>query len=109
MAVAGIEATLPAQRAANPQIPSEFWDEFVARARSSVPALIELLVPIYAVHLTREEAEQLAEFYQSPLGRRLAEVQPLILQESMQAGQQWGAQIGAEVAQELARKGIRIP
>ena len=48
-------------------------------------------------------------FYESPLGKHLSEVQPLILQESMQAGQTWGAAIGREVGESLSRSGVKPP
>src|SRR5439155_22378005 len=36
LAMRGMEAMVPAQRAVNPQIPSAFWDAFLARARRDV-------------------------------------------------------------------------
>jgi hypothetical protein len=98
-----MEAVIPGQRAAMPQVPAAFWDAFLAHARRDMPQLVDSLVPIYAAHFTRAELDQLVRFYESPIGRRLAEVQPLITQESMQAGQRWGARIGGEVGDSLAR------
>ena len=109
LAVQGIEVMIPAQRTANPGIPAAFWDAFLARARRDTVQLLELLVPIYAAHLTRSELEGLVRFYETPLGRRLAEVFPLINQESIQAGQGWGATIGGQVADSLAQSGVAFP
>jgi len=100
---------LPAQRAANPQIPAAFWDAFLARARRDIPQLVDSLVPIYASHFTRPELDELVRFYQSPLGRHLAEVQPLITQASVQAGQRWGSAIGRDIGDSLARAGATPP
>jgi len=107
LALRGIESMVPMQRAANPQIPAAFWDALVARARRDLPQYIDSLIPIYASHLTRAELEQLVRFYESPVGRRLAEVTPLISQESMQLGQRWGAAMGREVGDSLARAGVK--
>lgn len=104
-AVAGMESALPAQRAANPQIPTVFWDEFLARARREVGQLVELLVPIYAAQFSQAEIDGLIGFYESPLGRRLSRAQPQIAQQSLMAGQQWGAELGRRVADELQRQG----
>ena len=108
LAVAAMEATIPAQRAANPKIPAEFWDEFVVRARREMPHFIDMLVPVYDSHFTKEQLEQLIAFYQSPLGQYLAKVQPEIAMQSSQIGQQWGAQLGAAVGQDLAKRGVRV-
>jgi hypothetical protein len=109
LALRGMEAMVPAQKAANPRIPGAFWDAFLARARRDTAQLVELLVPIYAAHLTRSELEDLVRFYQTPLGQRLAQALPLISQESIQAGQGWGANIGRQVAESLAQSGVAFP
>ena len=109
LALSGMESMVPAQRAANPQIPGAFWDAFLARARRSLPQLVDAIVPVYASHFSQAELEQLVRFYESPLGKHLSEVQPLILQESMQAGQTWGAAIGREVGESLSRSGVKPP
>jgi uncharacterized protein len=107
--VQGIETMVPAQRAANPRMPAVFWDAFLAHARQDTTQLMELLIPIYASHLTKAELEGLVRFYQTSLGQRVAEVLPLIAQESMQAGQSWGAGIGRQVAESLAQSGVQFP
>jgi len=107
LAVQSMETLLPAQRAAMPQVPAEFWDAFLAHARRDVLQLVDSLVPVYAAHFTKAELDQLVRFYESPIGRRLAEVQPLITQASMQAGQRWGARIGGEVGDSLARAAVK--
>jgi len=107
LAMRGMEAMVPAQRAVNPQIPSAFWDAFLARARRDVRQLVDSMVPIYASHFSQAELEELVRFYETPVGRRLNEVQPLIVQESMEAGQRWGATIGREVGESLARSGVK--
>jgi len=109
LALSGMESMVPAQRAANPQIPGAFWDAFLARARRSLPQLVDAIVPVYAAHFSQAELDQLVCFYESPLGKHLSEVQPLILQESMQAGQTWGAAIGREVGESLSRSGVKPP
>ncbi len=109
LAVANLEAALPAQRAAMPNVPDIFWDEFAKRARADVPRFVDMLIPIYARHFTLAELRQLIAFYESPLGRRVVAEQTGITRESVAAGQRWGGQIGIEVGQELARRGVTIP
>jgi len=107
LAVQSMEAVMPAQRAANPQIPAAFWDAFLAHARRDMPQLVDSLIPVYAAHYTRAELEELVRFYESPLGKRVAVVQPLITQESIAAGQRWGAAIGQFVGDSLSRAGVK--
>ncbi len=109
LAVTAMETSIPAQRAANPRIPKEFWDEFMARARRDMPKLVDAMLPIYDQHFTKAQLEQLVSFYESPVGQHLAKVQPEITVQSMQAGQQWGARIGADVGQDLAKRGVKMP
>ncbi|HEV8400381.1 MAG TPA: DUF2059 domain-containing protein [Gemmatimonadales bacterium] len=109
MALQAMEAMVPAQRQAMPQVPAAFWDAFLAHARRDIPQLVDSLVPVYAAHFTLAQLQELVRFYESPLGRRLAEQQPLIAQESMQVGQRWGALLGAQVGDSLARAGVMKP
>jgi len=108
LAVAAMEATVPAQRAANPKIPKEFWDEFLARARKDMPRFIDMLVPVYDSHFSKPQLEQLVAFYESPLGRHVAQVQPEIAIQSSQIGQKWGAELGAAVGQDLQKRGVKV-
>jgi uncharacterized protein len=103
LALQSMEQMLPSQRAANPQVPAAFWDAFLAHARRDVPQLVDSLIPVYAAHFTKAELDQLVQFYESPLGRRLSAAQPRVTQESMQVGQRWGARIGGEVGDSVAR------
>ncbi len=106
--VTSIETSLPVQKAANPEIPDVFWEEFAARLRQDIDRFIEILVPLYDRHLTLDEIRQLIAFYESPLGRRLVEIQPTLAAESMLAGQEWGGRLSMEVAEDLRKRGIMI-
>src|SRR6266516_608567 len=97
-----LDSMIASQRQSSPQIPAAFWDAFMAHARRDTTRLIDMLVPIYASHLTQSELEELLRFYMSPIGRRLTAVQPAILQESTQAGQNWGELIARMVGDSLA-------
>jgi len=107
--LSSMESMIAAQRQANPQIPGAFWDAFMAHARRDTTRLIDMLVPIYASHLTQSELEDLLRFYMSPIGRRLTAVQPAILQESTQAGQNWGELIARMVGDSLAQAEGNLP
>ena len=54
--------------------------------------LIDLVVPIYQHNFTEQDVRGLLVFYRTPLGQKLLKVQPVIMRESMLAGEQWGRQ-----------------
>lgn len=104
-----MESMIAGQREVNRQIPAAFWDAFMAHARRDTTRLIDMLVPIYASHLTQSELEELVRFYQSPIGQRLTAVQPAIIQESTVAGQNWGELIARMVGDSLAQAEGNLP
>ena len=70
------------------QVPEKVWDELIAETKVefSPEKLIELVVPIYDKHYTHDEIRQLISFYESPLGRKVTSVTPLLAQESFDTG-----------------------
>jgi hypothetical protein len=108
--VGAMEANVPAQRAASSAmgVPPVFWDRLLAAARARRGELLDALVPIYARAYELSELNALLAFYKSPIGQRVIELQPGLLQESTQAGQLWGERIGAAVGEQLAREGVQL-
>jgi hypothetical protein len=43
---------------------------------------LELMVPVYQVHFTRTDVDQMITFYSSPVGQKFVNEQPLITQET---------------------------
>lgn len=84
-------------------VPEEFWSEF--KKEVNADALIDLIIPIYDKYFTEEDLNQLIQFYNSPIGKKVIESQPLILQESMLAGQAWGSELSKKVVGNLKAKG----
>ena len=74
--------------------------------------LRDLLAEIYAAQYTVDEMKGLQAFYETPLGKRLLELQPVIGQQSFAAGMAWGNQVRrdalAKTADELARRGVKL-
>ena len=74
--------------------------------------LLDEIAALYAQRLEAAELRAVAKFYRSPIGSKLIDVQPQIMQESMQAGQRWGARIGREIEEEarreLKRRGVDL-
>jgi hypothetical protein len=94
-------------RGTMPGVPAAFWD---GMAREFDPnEFTNLLVPIYARYYTREDIQALVAFYRSPLGQKMVSVNPMVVQDSMAAGQTWGRQIAERVIAKLQESGQAPP
>jgi hypothetical protein len=88
-------------RQADPGVPEEFWDEFMASVDPR--ELEDLVVPIYVENLSVEEMSAAIDFYSSPAGRSIIRKLPVVLQESMAVGQRWGQELARKVTEKLTR------
>jgi hypothetical protein len=82
---------------------SDFWDEFNKEVNAAT--LIDLVLPIYDKYFTDDDIVQLIAFYQSPVGKKVVEKLPVIMQESMQVGSEWGKQLSEKILERLKQKG----
>ncbi len=93
-------------RQQSPKVPESVWTEFSQEfSKTSIDDLVEMLSPVYQKQFSEADLIQIIAFYETPIGRKLAEKTPIITQESMQAGQQWGMKIGQKVMEKLKAKG----
>ncbi len=81
-----------------PKVKSDVWEKQIAE-------LNQKLVPIYRKHFTHDDIKSLIAFYQTDIGKKLAEKTPLISRESMVIGQQWGMQLGQAIQNYLKDNG----
>lgn len=96
---------LPSFMEVFPQVPDQVWQEL--RQEISVGTLVDLIVPVYEQHFTHDEIKELIAFYESPIGRKLVQRLPLILQESMEIGGRWGEELAERILDKLAEKGYK--
>ena len=68
-----------------------------------VAELNKQLIPIYKKHFTAEEVKAITAFYESPIGKKLAEQTPLITVESMQISQIWGMGLFGKIQAYLSK------
>ncbi len=88
-------------RTSNPSLPDEFWTEVMASVDED--ELVDLAVPIYVKNLTVDEMQAAIAFYSTPQGRSLVSKLPVIMQESMTAGQKWGEQLGRQIYEKITK------
>ena len=85
-----------------PAVQAETWAEI--RKEMKVEELMELIVPVYDRHFSLEEIKQMVALYRSPIGRKIVEKTPLVMQESAEIGRGWGEAAGERVRQRLAQQ-----
>ena len=98
-----VNAMIPEFQKVVPGIPGVFWTRF--REKLNVDDLLYQCVPVYDKYYNHDDIKQLIAFYNTPLGKKLVEVNPLLSQETMAIGQKWGEKLGQEIANELIREG----
>jgi uncharacterized protein len=100
-----LDRLFEAQRRSMPEVPEGVWQE--ARRAFETSELVELIAAVWDRHFSQEEIRGLIEFYESPLGTRLREMQPVILQESLFAGEEWGRRALERLQEKLLQKGFQ--
>lgn len=72
----------------------------------------ELMVHLYHKHFTATDIEQLRNFYDTDIGRKMIAVTPALTQESFEVGAQWGQvlapMIQKRVKERLAAQGVAL-
>lgn len=81
------------------EIPVEFWNDFLTEAKAT--DFVKLYTPIYAKFYTEDDITELIKFYKSPIGKKVKETTPLVMEESMQVGQKWGQNLAEKITQKI--------
>ena len=85
------------------EVPDSFWEEF--RKEVNVDQLNEMVIPLYDKYYTTEDIQGMIKFYESPVGQKMVKTTPMLMQESMAAGQKWGSELSDKIFQKLKQKG----
>lgn len=85
------------------KVNQEFWDDF--RKEINANDIQNIILPIYDKYYTEYDIDQLIQFYNSPTGKKMIQNMPLVMQESIAAGQNWGKEIAQKVYSRLKEKG----
>jgi hypothetical protein len=91
------------QNSVPPDVAAAFWAAF--KSKFDANEFMNMLVPIYDKHFTHDDIKQLVKFYESPVGKKLIKVTPIMAQETAAAGQKWGERLGEESMKELMKQG----
>lgn len=103
---AAVDQMLVMFRQQKPMVPEQVWADFGKTFRQAArEELLDIMLPIYYKHLSADDLNAAILFYESPAGKRFAEASPVLVQESMAAGQMWGRKIGNDFMEQLKGKG----
>lgn len=90
-----------------PNVPDDVWKGIVGKV--DMNGLVDLSIPIYAKHFTKDELDVLVAFYRTPVGKKAISTMPAIMQEMMSVGQKWGQAEAQRIFQELKALGYEPP
>ena len=78
-------------KSAKPGVSEEKWAAVKKEVFDvEVAELNKQLIPIYKKHFTQDDVKAIIAFYETPVGKKLAQETPQITVESMQLSQSWG-------------------
>lgn len=83
------------KRALSDDEKQRLWLFWYRKMKEAMPyaALEEMLLPVVAKYLTRAEVETINRFYQTPVGKKLVSLMPIIARESRGAGEEMGRKL----------------
>jgi hypothetical protein len=102
-----VEQMVASFKTTAPNVSQGFWDQFIAEVDPK--DFIEMAVPAYEQHLSAADVAAAIAYYQTEGGRHFVAAQPLIMKDTMAAGEAWGAALGAKIAKRLQEQQAAAP
>ena len=110
-----IEQTKANLQQTNPQLSKDLTDVSAQLRNEFTPRRNELIAEagrLYAVAFTEGELKDMTAFYKAPLGKKMLEREPMILDQTFNFMQQWAPRVGEEVMNrfraEMKKKGHNL-
>lgn len=98
-----VDLMIPSMQSMAPEAPAKFWTKFKAGIKSN--DFIEMIIPIYDKYFSHDDIKSLIKFYESPIGKKLVKVTPMLTQDSYYAGEKWGEELASSIIKELKKQG----
>ena len=80
------------------QISEENREEFKKELKASLQGLYVKLAKIYREEFTEAELDEILAFYDTPVGKKMVETTPKVMEKAMTVGQQWGMELQSIMA-----------
>lgn len=88
-----------------PAAPEEFWNGLEKGMLEMYDEIIKAMIPVYEKYLTLEDIEGVIRFYETPVGKKLAESNTKIAAETMPIAQQIAMQTMQKLMESAKEKG----
>lgn len=88
-----------------PEAPQEFWNDLEKTMVVMYDQIIKAMIPIYQKYLTLNDIQGIIAFYETPVGKKLAESNTKIAVESMPIAQQIAMQTMQQLMESAKTKG----
>lgn len=72
-------------------VPEAKQADFSKDFEATMPAFYDKVAAIYMKEYTHADVKEMIKFYESPVGKKIAEKAGILFEQSMLAGQEWGA------------------
>ena len=76
-----------------------FFEKFQSKLKTD--DMLDLVIPIYDKYLSKEDIDGLAQFYQTPLGKKMNAVLPQLMIETQTAAMNMGQDLGRQAMLEV--------
>lgn len=88
-----------------PEVPQAFWEDMEKTMVSMYDEIIKAIIPIYQKYFTLQDIQGIIAFYESPVGKKMAESNTKIAMEIMPVAQQIGMQTMQKLMESAKTKG----
>ena len=86
--------------------------DFMAEKISAPDGIMDMIVTIYAKHLTHQDIREILAFYETPVGQKTIRIMPQLMQETMQGSEKlmetYGPEINQRIRAVLKREGVQL-
>jgi hypothetical protein len=87
-------------------------EQFLPEYQRRIPEFTAEVERLYALTFSDEELDAMITFYKSPLGKKMLDRLPGLMQQTTTMGQAWGQRVAREIIEQmkptLRKKGLKI-
>lgn len=99
------QITAMMKQQATAEVPADFWNLIEKQMVSMYEQIIKAMLPIYQKYLTLGDIKEIIRFYESPVGKKLADSNTKIAMEAMPVAQQIAMENMQKIQAEMKEKG----